>query len=123
MIGRNCVELRSYLMRRKVISALKEADLMILTSDWEASPLVILESMAAGIPWVSLDVGCVREHVGGVIVKDIKEMAEAVSDLLRNTDKRHSLSVEGRRRVEQCHDWETIVGRYEALYQELVEGR
>jgi glycosyltransferase involved in cell wall biosynthesis len=107
--------------RSAVISCIKEADIVLVTSSREASPLVVLESMAAGTPWVSFDVGCVREHVGGVVVKDIHEMAEVVCDLLRCPEKRKALGEVGRKRVIERHSWDMIVDQYEALYQDLVE--
>src|ERR1039458_9870924 len=64
--------------RAESVSAIKEADIMVHPSNWEASPLVILECMAAGKPFVAFDVGCVREHAGGRVVGSLSEMAEAV---------------------------------------------
>ena len=43
---------------------IKYFDLLLFTSDWEGLPLTLWESMAAGIPIVSTDVGGIREIVG-----------------------------------------------------------
>src|SRR5262249_4518573 len=61
------VQLRQHIPRPSVVSALREADLLVHPSTRETSPLVILEAMAAGLPWVAFDAGNVREFPGGVV--------------------------------------------------------
>lgn len=106
--------------RARTVSAVKEADLMVLTSNWEASPLVILECMAAGTPFVTFDVGCVREHVGGWVVGSVSEMAQAVTELLADAQVRRDLGEQGKRRIAERHDWEVVVDSYEQLYFRLA---
>lgn len=106
--------------RAETVSAIREADLMVLPSSWEASPLVVLECMAAGTPFVSYDVGCVREHVGGRVVKTLHEMADAVVELLANDELRRDLGEQGKRRIAERHDWEVIAGMYERLYDQVA---
>ena len=106
--------------RAETVSAIKEADLMVLTSAWEASPLVILESMAAGTPFVSFDVGNVREHAGGRVVHSVREMQSAVHELLADKDLRIELGAQGKACVAERHDWERMVDSYERLYRELT---
>ena len=107
--------------REDVVSAIREADIIMLTSEYEASPLVVIESMAAGTPWLSLDVGCMREHVGGVVANNAVEMAEVAVDLIRNPGRRSSLGAQGIHRARERHCWEFIVNQYEALYHRLIE--
>ena len=115
------VSLRSGLNREEVISAIHEADLVLTTSRWEASPLVVLESMAARTPWISFDVGCVREHVGGFVVNSDEEMASLAVDLLKNPSWRETLGEEGRSRIITNHDWDGIAEQYERLYESLIK--
>ena len=110
------VELRSRVPRPEVISAVKEADVVLITSRWEASPLVMLESMAAGTPWVSFDVGCARENAGGIVVGSTREMAETVLNLLDNPEQCRQLGRDGRARIATRHDWNSIADQYEELY-------
>lgn len=113
------VDLKIRIPREEVVSAIKEADLLVSTSRWEANSVVLIESMAAGTPWVSLDVGSARENAGGVVVRSVDEMAEVVAGLLRDPERRSRLGQEGRLRVAERHDWRSIVSRYEDLYLQV----
>lgn len=93
------VELRKNVSRGDVVSALKEADVVAITSRREACPIVAIEAMAAGTPWVSFDVGNVRENVGGFVVRDEQEMQEKVLLLLADGELRQELGESGRRRA------------------------
>ena len=110
------VNLRTDVPKPDVVSALKEADLLVMTSNWEAYPLAMLEAMAAGTPWVSFDVGCARENAGGIVVASAQEMADTVFALLNNPERCRQLGDEGRAQIAAKHDWETIVDQYEELY-------
>lgn len=113
------VDLKIRIPRKEVVSAIKEADLLVSTSRWEANSVVLIESMAAGTPWVSLDVGSARENAGGVVVRSVDEMAEVVAGLLRDPERRSRLGQEGRLRVADRHDWRSIVSQYENLYLQV----
>jgi glycosyltransferase involved in cell wall biosynthesis len=106
--------------REVTVSAIKEADIMVHPSNWEASPLVILDCMAAGIPFVAFDVGCIREHAGGRVVSSLSEMAEAVIELMNNPRLRQDLGEQGKRCVAERHDWERVVDGYEQLFNRLI---
>lgn len=108
--------LRSGASRPEVVSAIKEADLVLVTSDVEASPLVVLESMVAGTPWVSLDVGCVRGHSGGVVVLSPSDLHGTILELLARPALRDRLGKEGKRAA-AARDWNDLVDRYETEYR------
>lgn len=114
------VQLKTAIARREVVSAIKEADLLVSTSRREANSVVLLESMAAGTPWVSTDVGSARENAGGIVVSSVDKMAEVVLELLRDPDRRKCLGREGRTRVGERHDWNRIVDSYEQLYEGAI---
>ncbi len=49
---------------RDAVQALADTDVLLLTSESEAMPMVVLEALAAGVPVCSLDVGLVRQMTG-----------------------------------------------------------
>lgn len=114
------ISLMEDIPRELTVSAIKEADIMVHPSSWEASPLVILDCMAAGIPFVAFDVGCIREHAGGIVVRSTAEMVDAVIELINDGRRRKDLGEQGKRCVAERHDWEKVVDAYEGLFYRLV---
>lgn len=101
-----------------VPDALAAADLFMFTSRLESGPLVILEAMATGTPWVSLNVGHASELAGGIVSDTLPELVEAAGRIL---DGDHpQLGERGREAWEANHRWEDIVARYESVFEEIV---
>jgi len=123
MVSPSTVDLRKNRPRTEVVSAIKEADLMVSTSGKEANSIVLLESMAAGVPWVSFDVGSARINAGGVVVRDMDEMKDVVAELSRNAELRRKLGNGGSAQISEKHNWDTIVDQYEQLYEGLISQR
>jgi glycosyltransferase involved in cell wall biosynthesis len=109
--------------RADVVSAFVEADLVLLTSHFEAAPLVLVEAMAAGVPFVSYRVGNAPALKGGVLVEGPAEMAKVVRQLLADTGRRCALGRDGQMYQRRMLDWEALVDRYEALFLSLVTQR
>jgi glycosyltransferase involved in cell wall biosynthesis len=112
--------MRSLPDRSSNASALALANVFVLTSTWEASPLVILEAMASGLPWVSFDVGNVHDYPGGFIVSTVQEMADRVREIAHNPALASTLGRAGRDHVLRYNSWQKVIGEYEALFLELV---
>lgn len=75
--------------RPRVDDELAAADVVVVTSDWESGPLVLLEAVALGRPVVSTDVGLARDvlmsPVGQVVpVGDAPAVATAIVEMLTN---------------------------------------
>jgi glycosyltransferase involved in cell wall biosynthesis len=101
-----------------VADALAAADLFLFTSRVECAPLVILEAMAAGTPWVSYDVGNVAELAGGLVAHDHAELLAMAGEIL---DGLHpNLGARGREAWEANHRWEHIIDRYESVFEEIL---
>ena len=75
------------LTQSEIRSAYSAADLFLCSSHWEAQPLVVLDAMGAGLPFISTDVGCVREFPGGVIAASQRDMAEQITALAERSGR------------------------------------
>jgi glycosyltransferase involved in cell wall biosynthesis len=112
-------------IRRDVPAVLTAVDVAVLSSDYEGSPLSVMEYMAAAKPVVSTRVGgvpeLVQEDVHGLLVdpRDPEALAEAVARLLREPALAKRLGAEGRKRQQREFSLEAMVGRIEDLYEEL----
>ena len=82
---------------------LRDADLFVFPSTREGHPWVIVEALAAGLPIVSCDAGCIRESVldgrNGRLVpmRDPELLAEAINGLLADPERLRSMAAESRR--------------------------
>lgn len=116
--------------REDVIAAFKNADTFLFTSKKEVAPLVILESIAAETPWLSMDVGNIGEQKGGIILenenKDRKgykvvndillgKYAANVGNIVRNKRTNKDLTDECRENIEKI-DWDNIVPLYHEVF-------
>lgn len=102
------------------------ADILLHTSDWEASPLVVLESMAAGLPAVAYSVGGVAEQieddVTGYLVRrgDIEAIWARVLELTRDPHKRARLGDAARERRETLFDHAAMLDQLTEIYHAVA---
>jgi glycosyltransferase involved in cell wall biosynthesis len=101
-------------------------DVFVLSSDMEASPVSILEALAAGKPVVSTRVGSIPESViegvTGYLVSpgDEQGIAQRVSQLLGQPDHARQLGQAGREHVVANSSVERMVAGYQEMLQRLA---
>lgn len=72
---------------------MRQSDILLLTSDYEGTPNVVLEAMASGLPVVATNVGdipriVIHEKTGFIHAPDdIEGMSESILRLARNNDE------------------------------------
>ena len=112
-------------IRRDVPALLDALDVAVLSSDYEGSPLSVMEYMAAGKPVVSTRVGglpeLIEEGRQGLLVepRSPEALAEAVGRLLRDPEEARRMGVAGRERQQREFSLDAMVRRVEQLYEEL----
>jgi glycosyltransferase involved in cell wall biosynthesis len=111
--------------RDDVPDLLAAADLYLLTSTWEARPLVVQEAMRAGVPVVATTVGGVPELAGDAAVlvppADAVAVARAVVDLLDDETRRDELARRGRKRASGWPDEDDTAREVAAIYRQLAQ--
>jgi len=113
-------------LRHDVPALLAAADLLVLTSDWEGMPNVILEAMSVGTPAVATDVGGVREiisdGVNGYVVppRNVERLTVAVTAALSDPHVHACLGRSAREYVEVNFSLDKMVGETVALYNSLL---
>ena len=118
------------LPRDELVQAYKNANLFVLASNIEYSPLVLFESAAAGTPFLSVPVGNAEEIAewtgcgiicpGNVDSKGYtrvspKVLAAHMKDAMDSPDLLKELGERGYRRWKEKYSWAKIVADYEQI--------
>ncbi len=105
----------------------KDADLFVLSSDYEGFGNVIVEAMASNCPVISTDCDfgpneIIVEGKSGNLVptKNPEALAKAIIDLLKDESKRKVYQEEGIKRAKDF-DLDNIGRQYEELMESLME--
>jgi glycosyltransferase involved in cell wall biosynthesis len=115
--------------RRELRPVFAAADIAVLSSDNEGTPVSLIEAAAAGLPAVATDVGGVREVVvseeTGILVPrdDAAALAEAMLLMAGDAERRESYGRAARPRAIGRYGAERLLGDTGELYRELVAAR
>lgn len=109
----------------RVATWLAAADVVVLPSRWEGMSLAMLEAMARGRSVVTTDVSGAREAVGDaagavVPVEDAAALATAIVVRLRDRTLAQREAQEGRKRIEEIFNLESVVRSLTSLYADLL---
>ena len=104
-------------MQKDITNAYHSADLFLSSSHTETQPIVLLDAMGAGLPFISSNVGCVDAFKGGLISNNVDHMAEQIILLMNDNNKRKQLGTCGTREANEIYNWAIIIKKYEDLIQ------
>lgn len=119
----------------EVHRVLLAADLFVFLSNIEASPLVLFESAAAGVPFLATNVGNSKEiaewtgagkivktmpRPNGRVVADVKDAIIRATKLVHNKKELQELGKVGRANWESRYTWNVLTNEYLKLYESLV---
>jgi glycosyltransferase involved in cell wall biosynthesis len=109
-------------------SVLSAADIVVLTSDNEGTPLSLIQAGMAGLPVVTTRVGSVPEVVldgvtGIVTALDIRDFADALEKLSKSAELRTRMGVAAQEFTLSSFGVKRLVMDHEALYKKLTTDR
>ena len=119
------------LSRAEVDDYYRRADVFVFPSYREPGGNVAFEAMGHGLPLVVCDrggPGAVVDDTCGIAVPAVgpeqlaQDVAAAVSELVKDRERRLALGAGARRRVEAIGLWSSKVDRVGELYEELRAG-
>jgi glycosyltransferase involved in cell wall biosynthesis len=108
---------------------LRKASVLLLSSDHEGTPNVLLEAMASGVPVVATRVGDVPELIadgrtGRICApEDVEGLAMAVGECISRPEVGRRLNEAARRLVRETRSTEALAGLLARLYQTLEQRR
>ncbi len=109
--------------REELSSLFNMAEIVLSTSRRDLLPFSLMEASACGRPCVATDVGAVRDIVTdgetGLVVSQggAEALGDAVLSLLGDEDKRRSLGVEARRRMEKYFAFPEVAKKLLEVYR------
>lgn len=121
--------------REFTVAAYKQSNLFLFPSNIECSPIVLFECAAAGLPFLSSDVGNSAEIAewtkGGCILPtfknkdgysfiDLNKSIHVFNDLIKDKNKLKFMSETSFAIWKQNYSWEKIAKQYESLYFKLL---
>ena len=112
---------------REIQPLWRASDLVLLSSDYEGTPLAIAEAMAAGLPVVSTDVGGLPDMTtpdSAILVprRDPAALADAVVALLGDEDRRWRMGEAAREQAASLTS-AAHAEKVAALYEQLLAAR
>ena len=112
--------------RRDLETIYGATDVLLLTSRNEGTPVALIESLAAGVPGVSTDVGGVRDVIESEAIGllapsgDPQALAAHVESLLNEPSRRRDMGERGRAHVMARYGIDRLVDDIDRLYRELL---
>ena len=108
------------------LEALASCDVLVVSSDYEAFGIVLLEAMAQGKPVIATNAGGLTEVVGdcGLVFdkNNPDDLKEKLQKLLSDKKLRVELGKLGRKKAEDF-TWEKQAEKIGNIYKRLIESR
>src|SRR3989344_2410491 len=106
--------------RKEIAEFMQIADVLLLPSEGEGLPGVVMEAMASGLPIVATDEGCTPDLVTsgkeGFLVNDDNYLTP-VKELLTNTKLNQQMRLAAREKIAQF-SWDKVAEKYKEMYQD-----
>lgn len=108
----------------------KESEVFVLPSTVEGEAIVLKEAMAAGLPFIAMNVpgsgvlSLTHDGENGFLLEPGRPelIAEKITQLLQDEKLKNWMGTKGRKFVEKF-DWDVIAGRTLEIYQKALESR
>ncbi|MGE5314730.1 MAG: FkbM family methyltransferase [Acidobacteriota bacterium] len=105
-------------------AAIRDADVLLVPSKAEsAGPLVVLQAMSYGTPWIAApSCNAVKDEAGGIIAP-LEEFPKAVDFLMADQERARSVGEAGRKHWEASFRWQSSLPFFRALMEGAVPER
>lgn len=129
MIERHGLQDNTHINRptRDIGTEYAKSSLLVMSSNYEGFPMVMIEAMACGLPVVSFDFKCgpkdiIKDGINGLLVPNgnIDALAQAMIKIMDNDTYRKELSLNARQ-VVSTYSEEAVMSQWIRLFNSLAE--
>lgn len=129
MIERHGLQDNTHINRptRDIGTEYAKSSLLVMSSNYEGFPMVMIEAMACGLPVASFDFKCgpkdiIKDGINGLLVPNgnIDALAQAMMKIMDNDTYRKELSLNARQ-VVSTYSEDTVMAKWVKLFNSLVE--
>lgn len=103
-----------------------ESAMLVMSSNYEGFPMVMIEAMACGLPVVAFDFKCgpkdiISDWENGLIIRngDIEALAEGMMRLMEDTENRKRMSLNARKIVDTYSE-KAVMDKWIGLFNNLT---
>lgn len=118
------IQLLDFIPNAELPNVYRKSSIFVLPSLEEGVPRTILEAMACGVPVVCTELPQLVDIVTGsgilVPVRDSEALAEALIQIVTDSDRARELGENGRERVVSDFSWDDTVRKTLELYEEVI---
>ena len=105
----------------QIHAAYRSASIFVSATLTEVQPLMLLDAMAAGVPFLCRDVGVVKELPGGVCFDSKPTFQVQLRRLVADSLWRSQLGKEGCRTIQTTYNWNKVASLYHQLITKLLD--
>ncbi|MFZ3382334.1 MAG: glycosyltransferase family 4 protein [Candidatus Methanoperedens sp.] len=122
-------EFLGHVDKSRLIELYQNATIFVLPSHYEGLPTTLLEAMSCGLPVVATAVSgnldVIDSGKNGIFVpiKSPYKMADAISSLLDDEQKRAKIGAAARKTIEKKFTWDIISSRIMHCYESVLQKR
>ena len=111
------------LEQKELFKKYSESDILIFPSKKESFGLVLLESLACGVPIVASNIEGIKNiikdrHTGMLVNQTTEDFSSAIEKLINDQTLRENLIKNGLKEVKK-YDWDDIIEKYIKVYKGL----
>ncbi len=118
--AKNNINLLCELKRGEIEYLYAISDIFVYSSLTDCQPLVVIDSIGMGLPFVARNVGCIKYIPGGLTYDNRDQLKSMLKNIIMDEGKRRSLSSEAFKAASNKYNWQISNNKLNKMIMEVV---